>query len=88
MPSKRRESRLFPTRTGGWQVWIGNAGGTHVRKGDLLETVGTREEPVRGMKIFFLLPRERTLQGAHLRLRPANEPAEESEPRKSGKRAE
>ena len=58
MPSKRRESRLFPTRTGGWQVWIGNASGTHVRKGDLLESVGTHEEPVRGIKTFSFYYRE------------------------------
>ena len=55
---------------GSWQVVVGGAAGKSVRKADLLITVvSDRRSPRRGRTFFPVLPRERQLSGAHLRLR-------------------
>ncbi len=57
---------------GSWQVVVGGAAGKHVRKADLLVTVETTDEALRsGRTVLPVLPRERQLSGADLRLRGA-----------------
>ena len=57
---------------GGWQVVVGGAAGKSVRKADLLTTVETHRGGARsGGALLPVLPRERQLPGAHLRLRRA-----------------
>ena len=57
---------------GGWQVVVGGAAGKSVRKADLLTTVETTGAGARGGgAVLPVLPRERQLPGAHLRLRRA-----------------
>jgi nitrite reductase (NADH) large subunit len=43
---------------GGWEVYVGGAGGTVVRKGDLLCTVETKDEAIRASLIFLQHYRE------------------------------
>jgi nitrite reductase (NADH) large subunit len=48
---------------GGWEIYVGGAAGSTVRKGDLLATVGTGEEAIRIALAFLQHYRER---GEHL----------------------
>ena len=58
---------------GGWQVVVGGAAGKSVRKADLLTTVETTEQALEASELFFqVLPRERELSRADLRLRRAS----------------
>ena len=58
---------------GGWQVRAGGAAGGNVREADILATVQTRAEALRvAYDVPAVLPRERRLQGAHVRLHPAD----------------
>lgn len=43
---------------GGWEVYVGGAGGTVVRKGDLLATVGTKDEAITVALTFLQYYRE------------------------------
>jgi nitrite reductase (NADH) large subunit len=43
---------------GRWEIYVGGAGGAHVRKGDLLGVVETHEEVLRYSGRFFLFYRE------------------------------
>ena len=57
---------------GSWQVVVGGAAGKSVRKADLLITVETTRAGAGGVRaVLPVLPRERELSGAHLRLRRA-----------------
>ena len=55
---------------GKWEVYVGGAAGASVRKGDLLATVDSPEAVLRADRpVPAVLPGERQLAGAHLRLR-------------------
>ncbi len=57
---------------GKWELYVGGAAGAHVRKGDLLCTVGSHAEVLRNLRpLHPVLPRERQVPRAHLRLRRA-----------------
>ncbi|MFB2351347.1 hypothetical protein ACETUS_29620, partial [Priestia megaterium] len=43
---------------GGWEVYVGGAGGTVVRKGDRLATVTTKDEAIRAAVTFLQYYRE------------------------------
>ena len=57
---------------GRWEVYVGGAAGARVRKGDLLCVVDTHDDvlALHG-PLHAVLPRERQVPGAHLRLRRA-----------------
>jgi nitrite reductase [NAD(P)H] large subunit len=52
---------------GKWEIYVGGAGGSHVRKGDLLCVVDSED----AVPLHAVLSRERQVQGAHLHLRRA-----------------
>ena len=58
---------------GGWQVRAGGAAGGNVREADILATVADARRGAAGRDdVPAVLPRERRLQGAHVRLHPAH----------------
>ena len=72
---------------GGWQVVVGGAAGKSVRKADLLITVETTEAGARGGGALLpVLPRERELPRAHLRLRRARSASRRCARRRSTRR--
>ena len=57
---------------GKWEIYVGGAGGSHVRKGDLLCVVDSEDDVLRyGRPLHAVLPREREVQGTHLHVRRA-----------------
>ena len=57
---------------GRWEIYVGGAAGAHIRKGDLLCTVDDADDGQAAHRpVPAVLPGERQVAGAHLRLRAA-----------------
>ena len=70
---------------GRWEIYVGGAAGAHIRKGDLLATVdGRRRGDDADRAVPAVLPRERELAGAHVRVGAAG--GHRAHPRRGGRR--